>query len=303
MGEDWTSTAFRDEAVAWVDDRLARLGRERTGDVEQPHVRPWATVMRVPTADGPVWFKANAGPFRHEPHVVDRLAARVPERVPPLLARDLDRGWLLLSDAGERLREVVAAERSLAPWHDVLSGLADLHHALEDDVDALVAAGVPDRRLAVLVEQYADLVARDWVDPRFRDTVGLVRDLVAEVASYGVAETVQHDDLHDGQVYVREGRTLVLDWGDAVASHPFFTLSVTVQGHLAWGLDDEEGSEDTTPYLETYLARYAPERPELAAVLPAALRLGWASRALNQPELVGPDGTHARLSMFLDGRV
>ena len=98
-----------------------------------------------------------------------------------------------------------------------------------------------------------------------------------ELASYGVAETLQHDDLHDGQVFVKDGRNLILDWGDAVVSHPFFTMSVTLEGGVAWGLDDVADSEDIWPYVDSYLARYAPDRPELRDAVPP--RCGWAGCA------------------------
>jgi aminoglycoside phosphotransferase (APT) family kinase protein len=300
--ELWTEAAFLAEVSDWVDARLGELGRARTGPVEQPHVRSWSTVLRVPTEDGPVWFKANTPALAHEVLVVDRASQRVPARVPALLACDLPRGWMLMADAGERLREVVERERSLARWHDVLSGVADLHHALEPDVEELVAAGVPGQRLAGLADRYLELVRRLDLEPRFAAATPRLRDLVDELASYAVAETLQHDDLHDGQVFVKDGRNLVLDWGDAVVSHPFFTLSVTLEGGVAWALDDVEGSEDIWPYVESYLARYAPDRPELRDAIPAALRLGWVCRALNNPDVSGVDRTRKRLSMFLDGR-
>jgi hypothetical protein len=298
----WEDPAWLAGAVAWVDEQLHSLGRSRVGEVEQPHVRTWATVLRVPTAEGPVWFKANTPELRHEVAVVDAVSRRVPSRVPALLARDLDTGWMLMADAGERLREVVESERSLSRWHDVLSGVADLHHALEPDVDSLLASGVPDLRLAGLADGYAELMDRFDVEPRFRQATGLVRDLVDELASYAVTETLQHDDLHDGQVFVKDGRNLVMDWGDAVISHPFFTLSVTLEGGVAWGLDDVEDSEDIWPYVETYLARYAPDRPELRAAVRPALRLGWVCRALNNPEVSGEQFSMTRLRMFLDGK-
>jgi hypothetical protein len=302
MTERWEDPAFLAEAMTWVDDQLGPLGLSRTGEVEQPHVRLWSTVLRVPTQTGSVWFKANAPEFTHEMHVVDRVSHRVPDRVPPLLARDLDRGWMLMGDAGDRLREVVVAERSLARWHDVLGGAADVARALEVDVPDLLGAGVPDHRLATLADRYADLVERIEVEPRFVDATAQVRDLVDELASYGLAETVQHDDLHDGQVFVKDGRNLILDWGDAVVSHPFFTLSVTLEGGVAWGLDDVEGSEDIWPYVDSYLAHYDPDRPELRAAVPPALRLGWVCRALNAPDVSGEEHTRTRLRMFLDGR-
>ena len=207
----WQNPAWLADAVAWIDARLAELGRARTGEVEQPHVRRWSTAIRVPTAEGPVWFKANTPELCYEVAVVEAVSSRVPSRVPALLAKDHELGWMLMADAGERLREVVAAERSLERWHDVLESVADLHRALEPDVEPLLAAGVPDLRLSGLADAYAELVAQVDVEPRFRDATGRVRDLVDELASYGVTETLQHDDLHDGQVFVKDGRNLVMD--------------------------------------------------------------------------------------------
>jgi hypothetical protein len=43
-----------------------------TGDLDVVHERPWATVARIPVADGSVWFKACAPVQSFEP----RLRAR-----------------------------------------------------------------------------------------------------------------------------------------------------------------------------------------------------------------------------------
>ncbi len=302
MEEQWTDPEWLASAVAWIDDRLAAAARRRTGEPDQGHVRPWATVLRVPTETGSVWFKANAPELRHEAMVTLLLSRRVPDRVPPLIADDPDRGWMLMADGGRRLRELVAEERDLSRWDDVVEGAADIARAMEPDVDELLAAGVPDARLATLPDRYAALVAMDGMEGRFRDAVPRVREMAEELATYGVTETLQHDDLHDGQVFVRDDRQLILDWGDAVISHPFFTLSVTLEGVVAWGLDDMENAVDIEPLIDRYLRRYEPDRPELRDAFPLALRLGWACRAVNSTTLEDPESTRTRLRMFLDGK-
>ena len=266
------------------------------------HVRPWSTVIQIPTAEGTTYFKANTPELRHEALVALLLAQRVPDRVPPLIADDLERGWMLMEDGGRRLREVIAEERDMARWDDILDGVADIARAMEPDVDELLAAGVPDLRLAALPDRYAALVEADDVEQRFRDAVPRVREMAEELASYGVTETLQHDDLHDGQVFVKDGRQLILDWGDAVISHPFFTLSVTLEGVVAWGLDDVENAVVLDPLIDRYLHRYDPDRPELKAAIPLALRLGWVCRAANGTVVEDTESTKTRLRMFLDGR-
>ncbi|MCD4525696.1 phosphotransferase [Nocardioides sp. cx-173] len=308
MAHLWTDPAWLAGAHAWIDDRLGALGLIRTGDIEQPHAEVWSTVLRVPTQGGPVWFKANHGPLMHEAALVDLLADRVPDLVQALLASDTERGWLLMSDAGHRLRELVQVEESLERWVDVLAGTARIQLALEDDIEALLALGVPDLRLETLPQRYDALMDQIGAEPRFREAGARVRSLARDLAPYGIRETVQHDDLHDGQVFVRDGRHWVMDWGDACVSHPFFTLSVTLEGVLAWGLDDVAGSVDVTPFREAYLAPYADAYPrltaaDLAEAARVATRLGWACRAVNG-HIAGDDRqTITRLTMFVDGRL
>jgi hypothetical protein len=184
------------------------------GEIEQVHERPWSTVWRVPTEHGTLFFKASAPGFDHEAAVVTTLAPVAPDLLPSVVAADVDRGWLLLRDAGARLREHPEA----AEWDAILARYAKLQRAAAGHADALLAAGVPDVRLVALPELYADLGGRDEA---------LVRELCDELAALGIAETIQHDDLHDGQVFVRDGSVRILDWGDACVSHPFMTFAVT----------------------------------------------------------------------------
>jgi hypothetical protein len=272
----WTDPAWLAEALAWIEAQ----GVELTATVEQPHVRPWSTALRLPTTDGVLWFKANHPSLAHEAAVVSIISRRRPDLVPELVAADLETGWMLMRDGGERLREVIERERDLRRWLDLLPQYAELQIELAAEADALVAAGAPDRRLAVLPET---------LDPFELSTEQSARvaDWCERLASYGIAETIQHDDFHDGQIFVRDGRYLFFDWGDACVSHPFFTLSVTLEGVLRWGLDDIEDSVDIAPFRDAYLEpfeRYG-TRFELVEATTIAFRLGWISRALSNHEL------------------
>ena len=131
------------------------------------------------------------------------------------------------------------------------------------------------------------------------------------LAAHAIAETIQHDDLHDGQVFVRGNEYVVADWAESCISHPFFTMAVTLEGNLAWGLDDIRNSVDVAPFADAYLepfSVYGP-LPQLKVALATALRLGWICRALTAQRwasaLVGPgrdthlEGVAIRLRMFL----
>ena len=304
MSSRWRDPLWLAGAYEWVEGELARLGLSRTGEIEQPHVYRWSTVLRVPTGQGDVWFKANEESLRHEAALVTLLSARRPDCIPPLLGADLERGWMLMTDAGVQLRQLQEEEREVGRWLDVLPLYAGVQLDLADEVDELLAVGVPDLRLATLPAKYERFVDGLDVEERVRAAAPRVAELCEQLAAYAIPETIQHDDLHDGQVYVRDGRYLLMDWGDACVSHPFCTLSVTLEGVLAWGLDDVENSVDTAPFRDAYLAPWA-ERVDgdLVAACHVALRLGWAARAVNGHVPGEERSTQARLRMFLDGRV
>jgi hypothetical protein len=247
--------------------------------------------------------------LEHEARLEALLAQRRPDCIPPLLAHDPESGWMLMADAGIRMRELVEAERDLGRWLDVLSLYAGVQVDLTADADAIVALGVPDLRLETLpaqAEALLDEVAGLEPDVRERLEAALpeIRELCDELDSFGVPATIQHDDFHDGQVYVRDGDYLLLDWGDACVSHPFFTLAVTLDGVIAWGVDDVEHSEPIEPYQDAYLEPFIAVHGEegLVDACTIARRLGWVCRAVNG--YLAPfetEQTGRRLKMFLDG--
>ena len=303
MSAQWEDPRWLAEAHEWIAGELNRLGFQPAGEITQPHIYRWSTVLRIPTARGDVWFKANEDALRHEAALVTLLSSRRPDCVPPLLGSDLARGWMLMADAGTQLRQLQERERELGRWLEILPLYAGLQLDLVGDVDELLALGVPDLRLATLAERYEQLLGDLEVEQRFRDAVPRVADLCEELAAYGIPETVQHDDLHDGQVFVRDGRYLLMDWGDACVSHPFFTLAVTLEGVLAWGLDDVENAVDTAQFRDAYLAPWAEQYDgDLVAACELALRLGWVCRSVACHVPGFEDETHVRLRMFLDGR-
>lgn len=309
------------EAHAWVEAQLTHLGARGTGPIEQVHERPWSTVLRVPTDRGDLYLKSCAPALRHEAAITAFLARRRPDVVPAPLAVDLEQGWMLMADAGTQLRELVEAEHDVSRWLEVLPLYAQLQVDLGGNAAELLALGAPDLRLAGLPGRYAELLdeledgeqdgrpgasaaGRSAEVRRLREAVPRVAAMCADLAGFAIPETIQHDDLNDAAIYARDGRYVILDWGDACVSHPFFSMSVALEGVIAWGADDIEGSVDTAPFRDAYLAPFADGRDAdaIRAACELAIRLGWAARAVNgHAQGFGAEPTWTRLRMFLDG--
>jgi hypothetical protein len=272
----WTELDWLAEAEAWIRERVTVAG-----ELDQFHVRWWSTVIRVPTGEGDLYFKAVAPGFEFEPALTVRLFELAPDRVTSIVDADLDRAWMLMRDAGIRLRELVLTPSDLRHWELALPRYAELQLTATPIAEELLALGVPDARLAVLPEQLRAVLAEPVrgmpvaEQERALEALPEFEALCRELAAFGIAETIQHDDLHDGQVFVRNGRYVFFDWGDSCISHPFHSLTVNLRAAAA-KLDLEPGGPEVRRLRDAYLEPFG----GLGGAADLAYRTGTVGRAL-----------------------
>lgn len=292
-GTAWTDPTWVETILAWARDRLAARGRSVIGIVEQPHVRPWSTVFRIPTDAGPVWCKAAGSGTAHEARLVTALAAwHAPNVLLPLDA-DLERGWLLFDDGGPTLRQTRpdgTGDADLVAWEAILAEYAGLQRRIEDRSAELLALGVPDGRPAALPGELhrlveddrwwalvseADRAAAETGRERLRGLGDWVAATTAELAGSGIAATIQHDDLHGGNIFVGPAGVRFFDWGDSVLAHPFGTM-VTTLNSIAYRLGTDPDGPELARLRDAYLAAWTDVQPRSALheVLERALDLG-----------------------------
>lgn len=214
----------RSAAEAWIAEHVSP-----TGEIKVVHDRPWAVVMRVPTKRGDVWFKACGPVQRFEPYLTRELASRWPELLSVLLACHEQRSWMLTVDAGTSL-----GVRGNPPedWLVILPRYAQLQIGEVIHAHRHLDHGVPDLRVTTLPLRYHELLAADLpIDPvdteRFNALGPRFAEMCHELRHYGIPDSIQHDDLHFFNVYEKDGRLRILDWGDASIGHPFASLFET----------------------------------------------------------------------------
>ncbi|MFD4587438.1 aminoglycoside phosphotransferase family protein [Streptomyces sp. NPDC058434] len=297
----WEQEAWRGAAVGWVEHVLAAHGLRAAGRWTV-RLRPWSVLLRVPV-DGrdAVWFKANPPASAFEGALSARLARWVPEHVLEPLAVDPGRGWTLLPDGGELFRHVLERE-AVEPrtWEEILRQYATMQRALVPHAREIEELGVPGARTAALPDLFDRLVAENTAsrpDERRRlDGLRLLLvDWCAELAAVGVADSLDHSDLHDAQLFVPEpGRFTFFDWGDAAVSHPFCSLLVPARRAV-----ERYGHEVLPRLRDAYLEPWT-GAGQTTADLRRAVRLAWRLSALGRacswgrlfPSAAGtPEGT------------
>lgn len=210
---------------------------------------PWATVWR----DGDLYRKQCRASQRFEVPLTVALSARWPDRVTELVEHGDD--WFTMRDAGSPIGTFGDREDA---WAAALPLYAELQRGEAAHAAEHLAAGVPDQRPATLVERFAEFPQFATFAPRFAELVG----------SLTLPPTVQHDDLHPGNVFAKDARVRILDWGDTVIGHPFASLVITLRTH------DGDTTRLRDAYLEAWGRGYAAE-------LDAALQVGAFTRILS----------------------
>ena len=187
-----------------------------------------------------MWLKSVGPGSAHEPPLAAALGQWVPDAVLAPLAVHPGRRLMLLPDGGRTLR--AAGAGTVDAWESMLRDYARLQLELVARVEGMLDLGVPDARLDRLPGLVGDLLVDDaslllghpdGLTSAVRDRVladqGRYAESCARLADFGIPATLQHDDLHDANVFVGDGRHRFFDWGDAVVSHPFISLLVTLR--------------------------------------------------------------------------
>jgi Phosphotransferase enzyme family len=214
----------------------------------------------VPTAEGDAWFKESAPAGAYEAALTQLLAARRPDCIPEVLAAEGAR--LLTASAGPSAREVPEQ----VVWEEIVRLYAELQIELADTVDEVLALGVPDSRPQTL----------------------------GHPVPGPLPITLIHEEVQDGNVHLRDGRPVFIDWAEASVSHPFAGMTNTLR-IVSWRSGWEPGSPEVLRLRDAYLepwTRFAP-LDELYGIFAEGYALGALARAASWERIGDPEKADA----------
>ena len=242
------------------------------------------------TSAGDVWFKEPAPALAFEPALTLVVEGRCPGFAPEVLAAEGAR--LLTRDAGPQLRSLLRRREPAPSWDELLPLYAELQLSLAGDLEPVLALGIPDKRPAAVAHADPELVERIHgpgaertrlraLEPALRDLAGALED--------PLPPTVVHEEVHEGNVFVRDARPRLLDWGEAAASHPFAGLVNTFRD-IAYRRRLRPDGREMLRLREVYLepwGRFAPPS-ELRESFTRGYLLGTLCRAMSWDRILSP---------------
>lgn len=258
---------------SWVCGQLGIPGAA-CPELQPVRIMPWAAVYRLEAEGRQVFFKACAPTQGHEPALVSYLARRHAACSLPVLAADLNRGWLLLPDGGDTLSHMQFGQMAtFTAWIEIFPLVASLQRAAETDIEQMAQIGVPQKGLDDLLAVYSRLMDEPWrlrIDhPEGLDAAeaGALKPLLprlerafAGLAAVGLPESLVHEEPHDRHVFVRvEGdarRYAFYDWGDACIGQPLMWATLPLRDlaeDFPKALTPEVWNQLTAAYLNAWL--------------------------------------------------
>lgn len=249
--------------------------------------RPWSTIYEMKgDATGQAFLKIDHG-VGEEAAVLTRVAVAAPAHAPAIIAADSQRGWLLLQDhCGLPVApdDYACLLRAIKVYAAIQASLAEKPASLAGLRHGAPASALLDSLLQFLSAEdrgaeERSFVSQDLAQSMFGRLHAQRSVLLRLMAGADLLPlTINHNDLHHGNLALRPDGTLVLcDWSDALVGPAGMSLGI-FGGPLAqviqWSQDAGSQSGGLRLAYATALAEkgYASSLDLQAALGGAALR-------------------------------
>jgi len=223
------------ESIEWAQGYLMTNGYVIEGFPELVRAMPWSIVTRFSTSKGSIYLKEMAPLFSLEPTLIKTLTEWDEDSVPRVISINKELRCFLMEDAGIQLSKHLKTNFQMDLLVKAVTMCAKSQYKAVSHVDALLSIGVPDWRLAKLPNLYRQLLNQEAILQNDGLTAAEIKALHTlhptvlrlcdRLSWYKIPETLEHTDFHDSNILLKDGCLTIGDWGDAVISHPFFSLA------------------------------------------------------------------------------
>ena len=295
----WRHPEWRQAAESWIHEKAAAASRQVIGPITGVRFLPWSAVLRAPTDQGDIYFKACGPSQQHEPGLAAFLAVARPDCMIPVLAADPVRGWYLMPDGGQTLTGALRSPKDeIDHWTRVLALQVGVQRELMPSAEQMLGTGVLNRRSVILPELLENILVQPdrlrvgypgaMTAAEISDLLtgmSRLREICRELSEVGPPDTFVHDDFHEDHIFATQRpdgswRYVFFDFGDACISHPFVQL--VSQPRFAGNRFGLDADPIQNKLREFYLSQWRDFRPPAALerALSLALIAGCVVRAL-----------------------
>lgn len=202
--------------------------------------RAHSVVKKISTSQGVFYLKQTPPALFIEHNIISFLLAQGCQHIPTVIAKNEQYHCFLTKACGDVSLRALFSKNNI----DIdllrrgISHYVSIQKKLENRSPILLASGLLDWRLdkfPLLYQeliQETDLLISDGLSQKEIDALNQHYDFCGEqcerLANYKIFETINHCDFQDNNILISKetGELSIIDWGEAVISHPFFSLNI-----------------------------------------------------------------------------
>lgn len=226
---------------------LTNQGFKSIISITQYYVSAISCILKIETEKGFIFCKSVLPPiFKNEPKITQALTSYLPDYFPEIVFTDNKQGLILTKDFG---KDILSENKDFDNWLKTVKSYAKLQIEMIKNKDQLLNEGMFNRSLDSIGQQLKDMLKMSdkiFLDQensitseelnKLTDNFEKVENLIKELQFYNIPETIEHGDLHAGNIAIKDNRIIFYDWSDCAISHPFISMRV-----FFWNFFDKDG--------------------------------------------------------------
>ncbi len=223
--------------IQWACDYLSSHGYTLKSNLpEEVQNTPWSSVVRFTTSNGYIYLKRTPKLIALEADIIQILHDQFKFSVPEIIAKNTELNCFLMKDEGRALRGLLKNKFDVDLFSKAIDQFTLMQVEVSDHVKVLLDIGVPDWRLNKLPDLFKQLLAEKNIlmadglseieIAELERLLPRIADLCEKLSRYAIKETLVQPDFHDNNTLINETsqKMTVIDLGEIVISHPFFSL-------------------------------------------------------------------------------
>lgn len=227
-----------EQALQWAEHYLTSSERSNIVDHQIVVETSWSIVYKIETAQHVVYLKQVPEAMFLEPATLAFLHHQGCKNIPEILAVNPALHCFLMAACGDfSLRHLFKGEVSFSLMQPGIFTYTTIQRSLENKIEQMLSLGIPDWRLDKFASLYSQLIQQDklLLDEGLTEKeiehlhyLNPTCQYLCEILSkHNIPETISHSDFQENNMLLNEknGAINIIDWGETVISHPFFSLN------------------------------------------------------------------------------
>lgn len=224
-------------ALQWARQYLVSHEKSSIFNYQKVVHTSYSVVYKVTTGREVFYLKQTPEALFLEPKILDFLNKQGCGNIPEVISENNALCCFLMTSCGDvSLRHLFKGKIDLTKLNQGIASYTKIQRLVENKVPQLLSLGMPNWRLDRFASLYYQLIQQNKLlldDGLTRKEIDHLRHLYSrciklceDLSKYIIPETIGHCDFHENNMLFdnKTGAINIIDWGETVIAHPFFSL-------------------------------------------------------------------------------